>query len=147
MHITSSMTWNKHVSEITSKALKCIFILIHARKFRFTIQTTLVLFTWYIRTTLEYAAPVWHPGLSNLQHQQIGRVQKRYVRIILGTQYTGYPEALQRLNKSTSPPCRTDVNRCASASGAQSCVTPGTETCCLQRWDRSTAGTPGGKTG
>ena len=58
VHITNNMNWNKHVNEIISKAMKCIFILIHARKFQFSTRTLLTLYIWYIRTTLEYAAPV-----------------------------------------------------------------------------------------
>ena len=98
VHITDSMDWQKHVDQITSKASKCIFILIHARKFQFSIKTLLTLYVWFVRTTLEYACPVWHPGLTNQQHLKIERVQKRCLRIILGREYTHYPEALQRLN-------------------------------------------------
>ena len=61
----------------------------------------LTLYQWYVRTTLEYASPVWHPGLTEHPHQKIERVQKRCVRIILGNNYTNYPEALQRLNITT----------------------------------------------
>jgi len=38
-----------------------------------------------IRYVLEYACPVWHPGLSKVQSNEIERVQKRCLRII-------YPE-------------------------------------------------------
>jgi len=34
-----------------------------------------------IRSVLEYACPVWHPGLSNAQANEIKRVQKRCLRI------------------------------------------------------------------
>ena len=98
VHITDNMNWNKHVTEITAKATRCIFILIHARKFQFSVRTLLILYIWYIRTTLEYASPVWHPGLTTQHHQQIERVQKRCLRIILGRNYVGYREALERLN-------------------------------------------------
>ena len=101
VHITDNMNWKKHVSEIKSKANKCIFILIRARKFQFTVKTMLTLYIWYIRTTLEYACPVWHPGLTNQQHTELERIQKRCLRIILGNQYVSYAEALQRLNIST----------------------------------------------
>ena len=35
-----------------------------------------------IRSVLEYACPVWHPGLSKTQSNEIERVQKRCLRII-----------------------------------------------------------------
>ena len=50
-----------------------------------------------MRTALEYAAPVWHPGLTAAQHAKIERIQKRCLRIILGREYEGYGQALERL--------------------------------------------------
>jgi len=35
-----------------------------------------------IRSVLEYACPVWHPGLTSKLSKDIGRVQKRCLRII-----------------------------------------------------------------
>ena len=46
---------------------------------------------------LEYAAPVWHNGLSAVESNQLERIQKRALRIILGAQYTSYSEALTEL--------------------------------------------------
>ena len=69
-----------------------------SRKFGFSIPTMITL---YQRTALEYTAPVWHLGLTELQHAQIERVQRRCVRIILGRTYDGYERALARLNLTT----------------------------------------------
>ena len=97
VHMNSALNWNTHVSEIISKANRCIFILITAKKFRFNLKSMITLYIWYIRTSLEYAAPVWHPGLTAVQNARIERVQKRCLRIILGREYVGYEEALERL--------------------------------------------------
>ena len=97
VHINSGLDWNTHIAEIIAKANRCIFILINARKFQFSLKSLVTLYTWYIRTSLEYAAPVWHPGLTAAQHNPLERIQKRCVRIILGREYTGYAEALERL--------------------------------------------------
>jgi len=35
-----------------------------------------------MRSVLEYACPVWHPGLTKTQSNEIERVQKRCLRII-----------------------------------------------------------------
>ena len=56
------------------------------------------LYIWYVRTVLEYAAVVWHAGLSQEQHIALERVQKRCLRIILGRQYTDYRTALEALS-------------------------------------------------
>ena len=86
VHLNTDLTWDTHVAKMISRANKCIFVLIRAKKFKFTIKTLVTLYLWYIRTALEYAAPVWHPGLTELQHADIERVQRRCVRLILGTE-------------------------------------------------------------
>ena len=98
VHLNSGLNWNTHVAEITSKANRCIFILITARRFQFSLKSLVTLYIWYVRTALEYAAPVWHPGLTAVQHNKIELIQKRCLRIILGREYTHYEEALERLN-------------------------------------------------
>ena len=50
---------------------------------------------------MEYAAPVWHPGLTCQQSDALECIQKRALRIILGSDYTCYAEALCRLNICT----------------------------------------------
>ena len=75
--------------------------MIKAKKFKFSFTTLVTLYSWYVRTALEYAAPVWHPGLTEQQHEQIERVQKRCLRIILGSAYTTYDQALRRLKLTT----------------------------------------------
>ena len=89
------------MKEIAKKANRCTFILHRAKKFSFSIRSLVTLFLWFMRTGLEYAAPVWHPGLTQQQHQRLERIQKRCCRIILGAEYVSYADALQRLNLST----------------------------------------------
>ena len=101
MYLNCNLTWDTHVSKIVSRANKCIFVLIRAKKIKLSIRTLVTLYTWYIRTALEYAAPVWHAGLTELQHTRIERVQRRCLRLILGREYHGYEEALQQLQLTT----------------------------------------------
>ncbi|KAI8514090.1 hypothetical protein Bbelb_084140 [Branchiostoma belcheri] len=48
----------------------------------------------FVRPVLEYACVIWHPGLTREQSQKIKRVQKRSVRVILGSEYDCYHTAL-----------------------------------------------------
>ena len=41
-----------------------------------------------------YAAPLWHPGLTQKQVDQVENIQKRVCRHILGWAYTSYPDSL-----------------------------------------------------
>ena len=57
--INSELNWNDHVSNMISKANKSMFILYRARQFGFNAEIMFTLYTWFLRTSLEYAAPVW----------------------------------------------------------------------------------------
>ena len=48
----------------------------------------------YIRPLLEYSDVIWHSSLTSNQAHQLERVQKRALRIILGTDYISYANAL-----------------------------------------------------
>ena len=54
-----------------------------------------------VRSILEFAAVVWHPGLTKKNTAQIERVQKSAFAIILGQNYTSYENALCILNMET----------------------------------------------
>ena len=54
-------------------------------------------YTSYIKLILEYACPVWHSSITKEQIHSIERVQKRVCRIILGSQYNNYYDALVQL--------------------------------------------------
>ena len=43
-----------------------------------------------------YAVPAWHPGLSEHHHYALERIQKRACRIMLGTKYGSYIDALEQ---------------------------------------------------
>ena len=46
-----------------------------------------------IRSVLEYACPVWHPGITVKQRNQLESVQKRFLRIIFPD--TSYADSLK----------------------------------------------------
>ena len=51
-----------------------------------------------VRSVLELAVPAWHPGLTLSDSQDIERVQKSALHIILGTQYNSYSSALNTVH-------------------------------------------------
>ena len=46
VHISSDLKWELHIKKIIAQANKCIFILIMAKKFRFSIPTLITLYQW-----------------------------------------------------------------------------------------------------
>ena len=80
---------------------KRFYMLYRARQFKFSVDTLFRIYTWFIRTTLEYAVPVWHSGINACHSLTLERVQKRCMRIILGARYIDYDSALAKFNTST----------------------------------------------
>ena len=101
VYINLSLNWDDHVSYLISKVNKCMFILYRAKQFSFNRDTLFTLYTWFIRASLEYAAPVWHSGLTTEQRNALERIQKRCFRIILGDSYINYDNSLALLNTTT----------------------------------------------
>ena len=101
VYLNDQLTWKTHVHYMVSKANRCVFILIRGRRFRFSVKSLHTLYQWYIRTSLEYAAPVWHSGLTRQETARPERIQKRCFRIILGAAYVSYENALRLLNTVT----------------------------------------------
>ena len=65
-------------------------------KYHFLSTKDLVLiYTSFIRPTLEYAVPVWLSGITKQQCTTIEGIQKRARRIVLGPDYERYHDALQ----------------------------------------------------
>ena len=53
------------------------------------------IYTMYIRSRLEYCAVVWHSTLTLEQSNDIERVQKLSLKIIMGADYKDYEHALE----------------------------------------------------
>ncbi|CAH1277576.1 Hypp9703 [Branchiostoma lanceolatum] len=80
----ADLGWGTHVMDITTKGSKRLYLLCRLRQFNLPVEDLVTVYTCFIRPVLEYAAPLWHPGLTNAQHKKIERIQRRATRIILG---------------------------------------------------------------
>ena len=81
--IQNNMNWWEHVTKIVKKAGKRLYML---RLLKRTNANTKALSTVYItviRPVLEYACQVWHFNIPEYLSDDIERVQKRVLRIIL----------------------------------------------------------------
>ena len=59
------------------------------------------IFILFVRSQLEYSSTVWHSSLTKNNRDDLERVQKSAVKVILGEYYQGYKAALQKLNLDT----------------------------------------------
>jgi hypothetical protein len=94
VQISSDLKWHTQVSEMLKKANGRLYMLKLLKRFNLPRDDLLTIFTGYVRPLAEYAAPVWHPGLTNNESAALERIQKRAFKIIMGKDYTMYEEVL-----------------------------------------------------
>jgi len=75
--ISSDLTLDAHVSYILSKSSKRIYCISNLCKAGVLMRDIVYSYCSIIRSVLEYACPVWHPGLTSKLSKDIKRVLKR----------------------------------------------------------------------
>ena len=96
--ITSNLKWNKN---ITQKGFQRLMMLRRLKQLGASQTELKDIYEKQVRSILEFAAVVWHPGLTKKNTAQIERVQKSAFAIILGQNYISYENALCILNMET----------------------------------------------
>ena len=95
--IESNLSWQAHADDICSRASKKLWVLIRFKNLGGTDSQLKSVYLSRIRSTLEFAAPVFTGALTKGQSSQIELVQKKALAIILGNRYTDYESALNQL--------------------------------------------------
>ena len=95
--ISSDMKWKKNTSYIIKKAYKRMWTLKRLKILGANLKQLKLVYTQRVRSVLEMAVPVWHPGLTISDKIYIERVQKSACHIILGNNYNTYLEALDAI--------------------------------------------------
>ena len=55
----------------------------------------------FVRSVLEQSATVWHSSLTQENKEDLERVQKSAIRIIMGEEFQGYQKSLDKLDIET----------------------------------------------
>ena len=108
--LSSDLKWNLNTDKIVKSANMRMKILHSAAKFTSNISDLKVIYKQYIRSVLEYGANVWHSGLTNQNKNDIERLQKSSLKIILRNNYESYQKALKFLNMDSLEKRREKLN-------------------------------------
>ncbi len=92
IYFNSELTWKDHVEYILKKVAKRIYFIHLLKRSGVNVLDIVTVYCSIIRTSLEYASPVWHPGLTKAESTNIENVQVRCLKIIFPT--LSYSEAL-----------------------------------------------------
>ena len=99
--ITNDLKWNKNTNNIVKETNKRMQILHKATKFTNNMRDLKQIYMLQIRSKLDQSAVVWHSSLSQKNRTDLERVQKSALRCILGDNYKGYKDALEKLGLET----------------------------------------------
>ena len=92
--ITNDLKWEKNTQYLVQKANKRMELLRKVASFTTSIEEKKEIYILYIRSILEQSCVVWNSSLTEENCDDLERVQKAAVRIIVGKNYTNYENAL-----------------------------------------------------
>ena len=96
VYVSDDLSWSCHVNYMLSKISKRYFIICQLARIGLNFKDIVAVYCAVIRSVLEYACVVWHPGLTSTESGEIERVQKRVLRIIFP--HLCYKDALVTAN-------------------------------------------------
>ena len=92
--ITNDLKWNENTKMIVKSSNKRMQFLHRAAKFTNNVRDLKMIYMLQIRSKLEQSAVVWHSSLTQKNKNDLERVQKSAMRLILKDRYTNYKDAL-----------------------------------------------------
>ena len=100
-YITSDLKWDLNTNNLVKKAYSRMEILRKLSSFSAPEKDMKQIYMTYIRSLCEQSCTVWHSSLTNQNEEDIERVQKVALKIILKEKYKSYENALNRLDLNT----------------------------------------------
>ena len=95
--LSDNLKWDQNTDFLVKKAYKRMELLRKVSKFTLSKEEKKNIYVLYIRSILEQSCVVWHSSLTQDNLDDLERVQKCAVRIILGKEYPqNYEQALVR---------------------------------------------------
>ena len=98
VYITTDLRWNRNTEYLVKDANKRMRVLHTALKFTRNSRDLLIIYKSFIRSKLDQSAAVWHSSLSKNNENDLERVQRSALKVILGEKYISYESALKNLN-------------------------------------------------
>ncbi|XP_072042855.1 uncharacterized protein [Amphiura filiformis] len=108
--IQNDLKWDSQVDSMCTKANRKMFMMRSLKEAGFSPSELLTVYKGYMRPVLEYAAPLWHAGLTQSQVNQVENIQKRVCKHIQGREYISYSKSLADLE--LDPLCKKKEKIC-----------------------------------
>ena len=95
--MTSDLKWDSNTNKIVKSANARMQILREISSFGASLSDMKIIYFLFINSLLEQSSEVWHSSLTKENIQDLERVQKSALRIILKNRYKSYKNALNIL--------------------------------------------------
>ena len=95
--ISNDLTWKKNTEYLVQKANKRMIIIRNLIQFPIPRKDLVLIYCQYIRVILESNCVVWFASITDEESEDLDRIQKNACKLILGTEYTHYENALEKL--------------------------------------------------
>ena len=98
--LSKDLKWTENTNSICSKVNQRFFYLCKLKQFGFQKDELVTAWCTMIRPLIEYAAPLWHSGLTEAESKKLEALQKKAMGIIFGIVYKDN-KRLYKLGQST----------------------------------------------
>ena len=95
--ITNDIKWDLNTANIVKKANARMELLRRVVSFGTPVEDLKTIYILFIRSILEQSSPVWHSSITEENKDDLERIQKSAVKIILQEKYKGYSQGLAQL--------------------------------------------------
>ena len=99
--ITKDLSWDLNTQNIVKKANARMQLLRKVASFGTPSEDLVNIYVLFIRSLLEQSAVVWHSSLTQENKEDLERIQKSALKVILGEKYVGYKKSLKKLDLET----------------------------------------------
>ena len=122
--ITDDLKWDANTEMLVKKANSRMELLRKVASFNPSIADKRTIYILYVRSILEQSCVVWNSSLTAENSNDLERIQKAAVRIILGDKFENYDDALekvdlQRLTERRNDLCLKFAKKCTQSEKTQ----------------------------
>ena len=93
--VSSNLSWSANSEYIVDRCNKKMWVIRRLKKLGANNDDLIDVFFKQIRSTVEFAVPVWNSALTGEDTAKLERIQKTFLHITLGDQYRSYNSALK----------------------------------------------------
>ena len=107
--VTDDLKWDENTLSLVKRANARMELLRKVASFTTSIEEKTIIYISYIRSILEQSCQVWHSSLSQENIDDLERIQKSAITIILAQKFENYEDALIKSNLESLEKRREDL--------------------------------------